>query len=66
MVVAFIYARSRDYCIGSGSALPWQLPDEYAFLERTMFGYAVIMGRKTQEDQESALRGRFNIVLRVG
>lgn len=61
--LALIYARSRNYCIGRNGSLPWNLPDEYAFFERTTIGHPVIMGRRSHEDHESALPRRPNIVV---
>ena len=61
--VACIFARSENRCIGFKGDLPWRLPDEMAFFERTTMGYPVIMGRKTFEDHESVLPGRRNIVI---
>lgn len=61
--LALIYARSRNYCIGKNGGLPWDLPDEYAFFERTTIGHPVIMGRRSYEDHEAALPQRLNVVV---
>ncbi len=63
MKLALVYARSRNYCIGRDGNLPWSLPAEFAFFERTTRGHPVIMGRRTYEDHESALEDRLNIVI---
>lgn len=61
--VALIYARSRNYCIGREGQLPWRLPDEYAHFLKIVRGSAVIMGRKTWEENNSALQDCRNLVV---
>lgn len=62
-MLALIYARSRNHCIGRDGRLPWRLPDEFAHFKRTTMGCPILMGRKTYEDHDSALPGRTNIVI---
>ncbi|MEM9415108.1 MAG: dihydrofolate reductase [Planctomycetota bacterium] len=62
-MLALIYARSEDHCIGNAGRIPWRLPDEFAHFKRTTMGRPIIMGRKTYEDHDSALPGRLNIVV---
>lgn len=62
-MLALIYARSENHCIGKDGRIPWRLPDEFAHFKRTTMGRPIIMGRKTYEDHESALPGRLNIVV---
>jgi dihydrofolate reductase len=61
--LALIYARSENRCIGKDGGLPWRLPDDMAFFERTTLGNPVIMGRRTYEERRSPLPGRLNIVV---
>ena len=63
MELALIYARSDNYCIGAAGALPWHLPDEFAHFMATTTGAAIVMGRRSYEDHNSAIPGRLNIVL---
>ena len=63
MFVSLIYARSLNHCIGRDGRLPWDLPDEYAHFNRVTRGSAVIMGRKTYQENNHALPGRLNIVI---
>lgn len=63
MRLSLIYARAENRCIGKGGGLPWHLPDESRFFEKTTHGNAVIMGRKTYEDHRCVLPGRLNIVV---
>ena len=62
-MIALIYARSLDRCIGDQGIIPWHLPDDFAHFESTTRGKPIIMGRKTYEDHKSALPGRLNIVI---
>ncbi len=62
-MLALIYARSENHCIGKDGRIPWRLPDEFAHFKRTTMGRPIIMGRKTYEDHQSALPGRLNIVV---
>lgn len=62
-MLALIYARSENHCIGKQGQIPWRLPDEFAHFKRTTMGRPIIMGRKTYEDHQSALPGRLNIVV---
>jgi len=63
MSIALIYARSLNYCIGRDGQLPWRLPDEYAHFVRVTRSNTVIMGRRTYEENGSALQGCNNIVV---
>jgi dihydrofolate reductase len=63
MPLSIIYARSNNRCIGRQGKVPWNLPDEYAFFDKTTSGNAIIMGRRTFEDHCSVLPHRLNIVL---
>jgi dihydrofolate reductase len=62
-MLALIYARSENHCIGKDGRIPWRLPDEFAHFKRTTIGRPIIMGRKTYEDHQSALPGRLNLVV---
>jgi dihydrofolate reductase len=66
VILALIYARAEDHCIGRGGALPWRLPEEFAHFKRTTMGRPIIMGRRTFADHQTALPGRTNIVLTRG
>ncbi len=58
-----IYARSLNRCIGANGQVPWSLPDEYAFFERTSRGYPLIMGRRSYEDHDGLLPNSPNIIV---
>ena len=58
-----IYARSRNHCIGVDGGLPWSLPAEYQHFEKTVFGYPLIMGRRSYEDHDGLLANSVNIVV---
>jgi len=61
--LSLIYARSLNNCIGSAGDLPWHLPDDYEFFDRTTRGHAVIMGRRTYEDHKIRFDDRLNLVV---
>ncbi|WP_165954180.1 dihydrofolate reductase [Seongchinamella unica] len=63
MKISLIYARSENHCIGRDGQLPWKLPEEYAHFLRVTRGNAVIMGRRTYEENNSELQGCRNIVV---
>ncbi len=61
--VAIIAAVARNGVIGSGNALPWRLPSDFAFFRRTTMGKPLIMGRRTFESIGKPLPGRTNLVV---
>lgn len=61
--IAMIAAVGRNGAIGSGGALPWRLPTDFAFYKATTMGKPLIMGRKTYESIGRPLPGRTNIVV---
>jgi dihydrofolate reductase len=53
--------------IGSGNALPWDLPEDMKRFRELTTGHPVIMGRKTHESIGHVLPNRTNIVVsRIG
>ncbi len=63
MIISLIAAMSENRVIGSGNAIPWNIPsDQKRFREITM-GHSVIFGRLTYESIGRPLSGRKNIVL---
>ena len=54
---------SRNRVLGKDGQLPWRLPDEMAYFQRTTYGKPVIMGRRTFESTGHPLPGRLNVVL---
>ena len=61
--VAIIAAVGENGVIGSGGAIPWRLPTDFAHFKRTTMGKPLIMGRKTFESIGKPLPGRTNIVV---
>jgi len=61
--VSMIAAVGRNGAIGSGGALPWRLPSDFAFYKATTMGKPLIAGRKTFESIGKPLPGRTNIVV---
>lgn len=66
MIVSAIAAVSDNGIIGRKGALPWHLPDDLRFFQRTTSGHPVIMGRRNWDSIPAGLRplkGRPNIVI---
>ena len=58
-----IAAIGRNGVIGTGNAMPWRLPSDFAHFKRTTLGKPLVMGRKTFESIGRPLPGRANIVV---
>lgn len=66
MIVSAIAAVSENGIIGRKGDLPWHLPDDMKFFQRTTMGHHVITGRKNWETiplRYRPLKGRPNIVV---
>ena len=61
--LAIIFAVARNGVIGRGGKLPWSYPEDRARYEDLTRGHAVLMGRRTFEEQGVPLPGRHNIVV---
>jgi len=61
--LSFIFAVARNGVIGDRGGLPWDYPEDRAFFEAATMGHAVVMGRRTWEENGVALPGRTNIVV---
>ena len=59
-----IWAQSLDRVIGTGTDMPWDVPEDLKFFKEVTMGHPVIMGRKTWESLPfKPLPGRANHVL---
>jgi len=66
MIVSAIVAMAKNRVIGRDSDLPWRLPDDMKFFQRTTTGHHVITGRKNYETippKYRPLKDRVNIVV---
>ncbi len=63
MMLSLIVAAAENGVIGRDNALPWHLPDDLRYFQRTTLGKPVIMGRRTFESIGKALPERVNIVV---
>lgn len=66
MIISAIAAVAENGVIGDQGALPWQLPDDMKFFQRTTLNHHVITGRKNYESipqRFRPLRDRVNIVV---
>ncbi|HVR60439.1 MAG TPA: dihydrofolate reductase [Polyangia bacterium] len=61
--LALIAAVSRNGVIGRAGKVPWDLPEDRAYFQRSTWGHAIIMGRRTWDETGRALPGRRNIVV---
>lgn len=61
--VSLIAAVGRNGVIGAGAAMPWHLPEDFAYFKRTTMGHAMVMGRRTFDSIGRALPGRRSIVV---
>jgi dihydrofolate reductase len=65
MMIA-IAAMGLNRAIGHKGAIPWHLSKDMKFFRHMTHGNIVVMGRKTFESLDRALRGRENVVLSRG
>jgi dihydrofolate reductase len=66
MIVSAIAAVSENGTIGRDGDLPWHLPDDLKFFQRTTRGHHVITGRKNYEsipEKYRPLKDRVNLVV---
>ena len=45
--ITLIAAVARNGVIGADGAMPWHLPEDFAFFKRTTMGHPLVMGRAT-------------------
>ncbi len=66
MIISAIAAVAENGVIGKDGQLPWNLPDDMKFFQRTTLNHHIICGRKNYEsipDRFRPLRDRVNIVV---
>jgi dihydrofolate reductase len=61
--VTLIAAVGRNGVIGADNAMPWHLPEDFAFFKHTTMGHTMVMGRKTFDSIGRVLPGRRTIVV---
>ncbi|HEX2100379.1 MAG TPA: dihydrofolate reductase [Candidatus Synoicihabitans sp.] len=61
--IRIIVAAARNRVIGRAGKLPWHIPEDRNYLERTTAGHTVIMGRWSYVGWPEATRGRDVIVV---
>ncbi len=69
MIISVIAAVAENGMIGNKGGLPWDLPDDMKFFQRTTLNHHVISGRKNYESipvRFRPLRDRVNIVVTRG
>jgi dihydrofolate reductase len=60
---SIIVAMSENRAIGKNNALPWHIPEDFAWFKKHTSGHPVIMGRKTFDSIGKLLPGRKNIIV---
>lgn len=63
MIISLVVAASENNVIGRDNRLIWKLPNDMSFFRNITWGMPVIMGRKTFESMNAALKGRTNIIV---
>ncbi|MGL5817958.1 MAG: dihydrofolate reductase [Phycicoccus sp.] len=61
--ITLIAAVARNGVIGVGDAMPWHLPEDFAYFKRMTMGHALVMGRRTFDSIGRVLPGRHTIVV---
>jgi dihydrofolate reductase len=61
--LSMILALAKNGALGRGGKLPWSYPEDREHFDQTTRGHAVVMGRKTWEEEGEALVDRLNIVV---
>ena len=62
--ISLIVAFDKNFAIGKGGKIPWNIPEELAEFKKITSGHVVVMGRKTWESIGCrSLPNRVNIVL---
>ena len=61
--VSLIVAVGSNGVIGADNAMPWHLPEDFAFFKRTTMGHTLVMGRRTFDSIGRPLPGRHTVVI---
>lgn len=72
-MISMIAAMGRDRTIGKDNKIPWDIPEDMAYLRETTSGKPLIMGRATYESvcgyrnvdpkKNRAMPGRYNVLV---
>ncbi|TFE03020.1 dihydrofolate reductase [Jeotgalibacillus salarius] len=62
-MISMISAHDLNRVIGKDGEMPWHLPDDLKYFQKTTSGHSILMGRKTFESMNGPLKNRKNIVL---
>jgi len=54
---------SLNRVIGAGGKIPWHLPEDFKWFQKTTMGNVIVMGRKTFESLGQPLPNRKNLIL---
>ena len=54
---------AKNRAIGTGNALPWNIPEDFKYFKTKTLGHIVVMGRKTFDSIGKPLPGRPHIII---
>jgi dihydrofolate reductase (trimethoprim resistance protein) len=63
MIISLIAAMDQNRVIGKNNDIPWRIPRDWEYVNKTTMGHPIILGRKNFESIGRALPGRRNIIL---
>ncbi len=66
MIISLIAAMTENRVIGKDNDLPWKLPDDMKYFQKTTRGHVVIMGRKNYDSLPPSFKplpNRTNVIL---
>jgi dihydrofolate reductase len=63
MRISAIAAMSLNRVIGKDNQIPWHMPADLRFFQRTTTGHFVIMGRKNYDSMGRPLSNRTNVII---
>jgi len=66
MIISLIAAMTENRVIGKDNDLPWKLPDDMKYFQKTTKGHVVIMGRKNYDSLPPSFKplpNRTNVIL---
>lgn len=62
-MISLITGVDKNWLIGNGGKLPWNIPEDLAYFKKITNGHSIVMGRKTFESIGRPLPNRTNIIL---
>ncbi|WP_369900130.1 DfrD/DfrG/DfrK family trimethoprim-resistant dihydrofolate reductase [Bacillus manliponensis] len=63
MKISLIVAMDKNRVIGKENDIPWRIPKDWQYVQKTTKGHTIVLGRKNLESIGRALPDRRNIIL---